>query len=317
MDKPRTYVCEHCPKRFEDLFSLEKHSLKHTGIFCFDCPLGSWHPDARSLETHRTEKHGPYRCLYCNTKVPHFDTEAALATHMTKEHKKHGVTCLFCNRGYKLTEFIGHDCLARFQTVVTCDPTEADRVILETVYGPEGTLALSPDGAAVGIDLEHKPHHGHGQPRLPAGLIQLALRKDLVLLFHLCQLMHQPPTDPSRWFPPALLRLLQDTSITKVLCGRHDVLAIAEFCPETMLINPVADLQEIVCVGSTKVGLAELARRHLEVELPKGVGVRCSDWSLCPLAYCQRAYAAIDAWATLLVFIDITTKGTAENGPEN
>ncbi|WIA22870.1 hypothetical protein OEZ86_009815 [Tetradesmus obliquus] len=174
----------------------------------------------------------------------------------------------------------------------------------------------------VGFDLEWRPHFRRGCAPNRAALLQLAYAVDrrgrdwrpkadgkgvVVLLLHI---FHSGIT-------PKLQDILLREEITKVgvnICGDVSKL-LADY---GVAVAGAADLsdaahgRQLRCVDgiTTNVenkrwSLAGLVEEVLSVELPKPQHIRLGNWEQRPLNAEQQAYAALDAFASLLVQYEV------------
>ncbi|EIE27670.1 ribonuclease H-like protein [Coccomyxa subellipsoidea C-169] len=179
-------------------------------------------------------------------------------------------------------------------------------------------LALSCGVEAVGFDIEWRVTYRHaicrptsdstGETPRPVAVIQLALRPPggayRVFLLHV---YHSGLT-------PALLTLLRSPELKKAgvgCCGDAQKLMrdFSVACEGMVDLSEEANLR--LCGPSSarqpeKWSLARLAAAMLSAELRKDPGVRTCNWETWPLSLEQQQYAALDAYASLILYQRIT-----------
>ncbi|BDA48518.1 probable Werner syndrome ATP-dependent helicase homolog at N-terminal half [Coccomyxa sp. Obi] len=143
-----------------------------------------------------------------------------------------------------------------------------------------------------------------GETPRPVALIQLALRpqggKYRVFLLHIC---HSGLT-------PTLLTILRSPAVKKAgvgCCGDAQKL-MRDFgveCEGMVDLSEEANLR-LCGPGSGRLpekwSLARLAAAVLSAEVEKDQGLRTSNWETWPLSLEQQHYAALDAFASLLLY---------------
>lgn len=141
----------------------------------------------------------------------------------------------------------------------------------------------------VGIDTETRPSFRRGQQHKVA-LIQIAT-PDICFLFRLNYM----------GFPDSLIKLLEDTQITKVgLSLKDDIHQLEQRHPG---FNPqnFIDLQQIATrMGIEDMSLAKLFANFFRQRISKNA--QLSNWEADALDEKQRVYAATDASACLLLY---------------
>ncbi|KAK9917730.1 hypothetical protein WJX75_007618 [Coccomyxa subellipsoidea] len=163
---------------------------------------------------------------------------------------------------------------------------------------------LSTGVEAVGFDIEWRVTYRTGETPRPVALIQLALRPAgggyRVFLLHVC---HSGLT-------PSLLTLLRSPEVRKagVGCSGDAQKLMRDFgvaCKGMVDLSEEANLR-LCGPGSSRLpekwSLARLAAAVLSAELAKDQGLRTSNWETWPLSLEQQQYAALDAYASLLLY---------------
>ena len=105
-------------------------------------------------------------------------------------------------------------------------------------------------------------------------------------------------------FPSELKRILSNERILKVGVGINGDMNRLE-CETGVKPNGIVDLSKLADkkLGTTENwSLAGLATNQLGYRLRKNYDVRCGDWEEYPLSDAQLEYAALDAYASLLVY---------------
>lgn len=207
------------------------------------------------------------------------------------------------------------------------DAEAAIRRLLDDVHGESaecgGGGSDSHGGVAVvGFDTEWPPR-GKGEPQPPTALLQLSSRRVAVLL----QLQRWRTDDG---FPdaagagtPALLAdLMLDAAVLKA--GQGIGSEVRDVAEELRLPAPVAGavdtahfagrlarlrlqrrLQEESSDGVVRTGLKFLCSQYLGMQLVKDKWVQRSQWDVHRLSRKQVEYAALDAWASREVFVNM------------
>ena len=109
---------------------------------------------------------------------------------------------------------------------------------------------------------------------------------------------------------PGLKALLEDASLHKCgvgIAGDSHKLRLEFEVQLAGIVDVNVEANRRVQPGGCKLvewtsfTLAEQCQRLLHYRLPKPVGTRCGNWEQYPLSSEQRHYAALDAFASLLV----------------
>ena len=144
----------------------------------------------------------------------------------------------------------------------------------------------------IGFDTETKPSFRKGQVHKVA-LLQVAT-EDTCFLF---RLKHTGLT-------PAIVRLLEDTTTTKVGLSWHDDLhslhALGDFTPGTFI-----ELQKLV----NELGIEDMSLQKLYANIfGQKISKReqLSNWEADILTDKQKMYAATDAWACVKLYQEVT-----------
>jgi ribonuclease D len=160
--------------------------------------------------------------------------------------------------------------------------TEAERAVDFLLHQP-----------ILGFDTETRPSFKKGRLNKVA-LLQVAC-SDACFLFRLNHM---------EALPPAVKRLLQDCSVTKVGLSLHDDLRSlsrrGDFTPGTFI-----ELQdEIQKLGIKDNGLQKIYANLFGERISKGQ--QLSNWEADVLTEPQQRYAATDAWACIRIYEEIT-----------
>ncbi|XP_063066515.1 bifunctional 3'-5' exonuclease/ATP-dependent helicase WRN isoform X2 [Engraulis encrasicolus] len=155
-------------------------------------------------------------------------------------------------------------------------------------------LRLSlPPGSAVGFDLEWPPSFTKGKTKKVA-MVQMCASQDKCYLFHVSSMTG---------FPSGLKMLLEDETIKKVGVGidGDKWKLMADFDIKLKNCVELSDLanEKLRCVE--KWSLDGLVKHLFMKKLFKDNGVRCSQWDEFELTEAQKRYAAIDAYAGLII----------------
>ncbi|XP_072898620.1 bifunctional 3'-5' exonuclease/ATP-dependent helicase WRN isoform X1 [Hemitrygon akajei] len=148
--------------------------------------------------------------------------------------------------------------------------------------------------SAIGFDIEWPPTYVKGKVRKVA-LVQLCASENKCYLFHISSMSG---------FPSGLKRLLEDEAIKKVGVGVHgDYWKLMKDYDITM--KGLVELSEI---ANKRLNCAEtwslngLVKHLYGKQLWKDTAVRCSNWDTFPLSNEQQQYAAVDAYAGLIIY---------------
>ena len=162
-----------------------------------------------------------------------------------------------------------------------------------------------------GFDCEWKVSYEKGVNH-PVALIQFACA-DIIILLHIHVIGE---------ITPGLNSVLKRSDVFKVGVNiNNDVTKLRRSFPNISSdIGGVCDLRSVY-KGVTNMksprSLAALVSTELNKELPKPHSTRCGNWELVPLTRSQIAYAALDAYASYLVFQAIRCRvGVTSSGPE-
>ncbi|XP_078259913.1 bifunctional 3'-5' exonuclease/ATP-dependent helicase WRN isoform X2 [Rhinoraja longicauda] len=151
-----------------------------------------------------------------------------------------------------------------------------------------------PSHSAIGFDIEWPPTYTKGKEKKVA-LIQLCAPESKCYLFHVSSMSG---------FPSGLKRLLEDEAIKKVGVGiegdqwklmRDYDIKLKGFVELSDVANKKFNCAE-------KWSLNGLVKHLYGKQLWKDTAVRCSDWDAFPLSNEQQDYAAVDAYAGLLIY---------------
>lgn len=166
------------------------------------------------------------------------------------------------------------------RTIVILTPGETEKAVRYLLSQP-----------VLGFDTETKPSFKRGQVHKVA-LLQVAT-EDTCFLF---RLKHTGLT-------PALIRLLEDTTTTKVGLSWHDDVhslhALGDFTPGSFI-----ELQKLV----NELGIEDMSLQKLYANLfGQKISKReqLSNWDADVLNDKQKAYAATDAWACVKLYKEV------------
>jgi len=148
-------------------------------------------------------------------------------------------------------------------------------------------------GSVFGFDIEWKVSYQKSDYRLTA-LLQLCNE-------HTCYLFHLAVMNG---FPSELKILLESNNIVKVGVGiKGDIdRMVVDY---NVKINNGIDLSTLaneMLTVNEKWSLNGLLMNQLHLQISKDKIVRCSDWEVYPLSCDQQKYAALDAYAGLLIY---------------
>ncbi|CAL8463613.1 g3147 [Coccomyxa elongata] len=165
-------------------------------------------------------------------------------------------------------------------------------------------VVLSSGVEAVGFDIEWRVTYRTGETPRSVALIQLAVQlqdgKYRVFLLHVC---HSGLT-------PTLLTILRSPAVKKAgvgCCGDAQKL-MRDFGVECEGLVDLSEEANLRLYGPgcgrlpEKWSLARLAAAMLSAEVEKDQGLRTSNWETWPLSLEQQHYAALDAFASLLLY---------------
>ncbi|XP_051889128.1 LOW QUALITY PROTEIN: bifunctional 3'-5' exonuclease/ATP-dependent helicase WRN [Pristis pectinata] len=151
-----------------------------------------------------------------------------------------------------------------------------------------------PSESAIGFDIEWPPTYIKGKERKVA-LIQLCASEKRCYLFHVSSMSG---------FPSGLKRLLEDETIKKVgvgINGDHWKL-MKDYDIKMKGFVELTDMANEKLNCAEKWSLNGLVKHLYGKQLWKDTAVRCSDWDTFPLSNEQQQYAAVDAYAGLLIY---------------
>lgn len=145
----------------------------------------------------------------------------------------------------------------------------------------------------LGFDTETKPRFQSGKGSYKVALLQVST-PDTCFLFRLNQI---------GGIPPSVIRLLSDTTITKVGLSWHDDLMMlhrrAEFQTGTFV-----EIQEMVkTIGIQDLSLQKIFANLFGKRISKTQ--RLSNWEADVLSVGQELYAATDAWACIEIYNEL------------
>lgn len=144
----------------------------------------------------------------------------------------------------------------------------------------------------IGLDTETRPSFRKGASMNKVALLQISTH-DVCFLFRLNLI----------GMPPSLIRLLEDTTITKVGLSWHDDLRqlrrSKDFKPGTFV-----ELQEFVRdFGIDDLSLQKLYANIFHQKISKNQ--RLTNWEADVLTDAQKQYAATDAWACIMLYEEL------------
>jgi len=177
---------------------------------------------------------------------------------------------------------------------ITDLPTEAfvGRVIVVlTESEAEKAVDYLLSAPILGVDSETRPSFQRGQ-RNKVALLQVSTH-DTCFLFRLNQL----------GLCPAVVRLLEDTTVPKIGLSWHDDLRMlhgrGEFTPGLFV-----ELQKMIAeIGVSDLGLQKIYANLFEKKLSKRQ--RLTNWEAPILTDAQKEYAALDAQACVKIYNEI------------
>ncbi len=143
----------------------------------------------------------------------------------------------------------------------------------------------------VGIDTETKPSFARGTQH-KVSLVQISTL-DHCYLFRLNYI----------GFPPELAQFLSDEKVKKIGLSLRDDLAglnrLMHFTPQNFV-----DIQSIVnSYGILELGLQKIFAVIFDRKISKNQ--RLTNWEIQTLTEQQQRYAATDAWASLLIYLQL------------
>ncbi len=185
------------------------------------------------------------------------------------------------------TRFDKHDIpdlpKAEFQgrIITVVSPGEAERAVDYLLSQP-----------ILGLDTETRPSFQRGRGMNKVALLQVST-PDTCFLFRLCQM----------GMPPCIIRLLEDTTVTKIGLSWHDDIMQLhrrqDFTPGTFV-----ELQQLVnVIGVTDLSLAKIFANLFGHRISKTQ--RLTNWEADILTQGQKVYAATDAWACIEIYREI------------
>lgn len=163
--------------------------------------------------------------------------------------------------------------------------------VINTAVEAEKAVEYLLSQSILGIDTETKPSFRKGQSHSVA-LLQVSTH-DTCFLFRL----------NLTGMTPAIIRLLEDTSVPKIGLSLHDDMNSlhkrAGFNPGRFI-----DLQQHVCeLGVEDLSLQKLYANFFHRKISKSV--RLSNWEADVLSDKQKLYAATDAWACINIYEEL------------
>ncbi|XP_043826634.1 Werner syndrome ATP-dependent helicase isoform X2 [Dromiciops gliroides] len=159
------------------------------------------------------------------------------------------------------------------------------------------------DGAVVGFDIEWPPPFWKGRTGRVA-LVQLCVSESKCYLFHVASMSV---------FPQGLKMLLENEAVKKAGVGIADKWKLLRDFDIHL-----KGFVELASVANEKLRCKEswsldgLVKHLFRKRLLKEQSVRCSRWEDFPLTEDQRQYAAIDAFASLIVYQKLETLSGTE-----
>lgn len=144
----------------------------------------------------------------------------------------------------------------------------------------------------LGLDTETKPRFKPGSGMNKVALLQVST-PDVCFLFRLNRI----------GMPPCIIRLLEDTTVTKIGLSWHDDLAQlrrrTDFQPGTFV-----ELQELVkMIGIKDLSLQKIYANLFGQKISKSQ--RLTNWEAEALTPGQQLYAATDAWACIQIYQEV------------
>ncbi|KOO33873.1 werner syndrome ATP-dependent helicase-like protein [Chrysochromulina tobinii] len=180
--------------------------------------------------------------------------------------------------------------------VYTRSEGEADELCEALVAAADaGTLSL------VGFDIEWTVTYESGKTQRPAALVQLATGTS-VYLFHVAAMSR---------FPERLATVIEDRRVlkagSKVLNDMHKLRR--DFGLQAAgLLEHQRLAAAVLTYGERPWSLSELVEACLRRHLPKEERVRTSAWESTCLDDEQTRYAALDAWASRAVALELLSR---------
>lgn len=164
-------------------------------------------------------------------------------------------------------------------------------VLVDTIEGQEEVIRLLMREEVVGMDTETKPNFVPGK-RVAVSLLQIATR-EVCYLFRLHLIGIQP----------ALKTFLEDPRILKIgLSLRDDLSALRRvepFCPGGFVeLQQIAPAYGLMCASLQKLYAIVLGRYMSKAQ-------RMTNWEGKQLTEAQQAYAALDAQASLEIYLKL------------
>lgn len=195
----------------------------------------------------------------------------------------------------------------RRDVVVADTPERIDAL----VHRIRRLCAVPGHSRVVGWDLEWVVNFVAGRGERPVALTQIAVRprppaRPLVALLRL--------RDVPGGITPTLRAFLEDPTIQKVgVQIRGDAHKMTrDFGVRVGAVSELRDLARAVADSSghrpASFSLSSLTEWTLNRALPKNKGERVSDWEASTLTEEQVMYAALDAWASLLVYESLSER---------
>ncbi|EDO33962.1 predicted protein [Nematostella vectensis] len=179
------------------------------------------------------------------------------------------------------------------EVVYTKCPNDADLWIHKNINS--STLAI-------GMDIEWRPQFipkKLGGKENKTATLQLAVNHSCLVL-HLFHMRLD-------LLPRSLLNVLGNIRILKVGSGISGD-AVKLLRDTEILCNGRSDTQvyaKVLALNQDGTGLKKLAKTILGIELDKPKYISLSNWELFPLTYEQASYAALDAWVSFKLFVEL------------
>lgn len=163
--------------------------------------------------------------------------------------------------------------------------------VINTAVDAEKAVEYLLSQSILGIDTETKPSFKKGQSHNVA-LLQVSTH-DTCFLFRL----------NLTGMTPAIIRLLEDTSVPKIGLSLHDDMNSlhkrADFNPGCFI-----DLQQHVCeLGVEDLSLQKIYANFFHRKISKSA--QLSNWETDVLSDRQKLYAATDAWACINIYEEL------------
>ncbi|KAM8970347.1 Werner syndrome ATP-dependent helicase isoform X2 [Sarcophilus harrisii] len=159
------------------------------------------------------------------------------------------------------------------------------------------------DGAVVGFDIEWPPPFWKGKSGKVA-LVQLCVSESKCYLFHVASMSV---------FPQGLKMLLENEAVKKAGMGIADQWKLLrDFDIHLKSFVELASMANEKLRCKETWSLDSLVKHLFSKRLLKEQSLRCSRWEDFPLTEDQKQYAAIDAYASLIVYQKLETMSGTE-----